>query len=223
MGIDARILVRYKSEQRPTDEQLAEWSFRLCETFGANNFIMEDLPLSREAGLKDSSLLFPKIRRFAFDLSEDGKIYYQDGDPITAEPEEWLLEVNLVGRYYNIGYTRGDIILYISIAEWLEINVPDIEIWYGGDSSGVCAEPFTLKLRNLLKTHFFSPQSRSYFRPHEFQENRPYPPKCNLCPPGLDRRMQCGYNEGYSKYHCRGCGKSFESRDKGATWSITKP
>jgi hypothetical protein len=43
------------------------------------------------------------------------------------------------------------------------------------------------------------------------------PPPCALCPNGVYRGAQYGFGA-CTKFHCRGCGLSVESRDRGATW-----
>ena len=41
MGIDARIVVRYRGE-KPTQEQLSRWSWDLCRAVGARHFFISD-------------------------------------------------------------------------------------------------------------------------------------------------------------------------------------
>jgi len=42
------------------------------------------------------------------------------------------------------------------VAEWLERRVPECVVWYGGDSSGICAELFDTPARKKLLEHFAS-------------------------------------------------------------------
>lgn len=151
----------------------------------------------------------------------DGKIYHQDGPDIRAAEGEWLLTVNLWSRWYGIGYERGDLLTICAIAEWVEANIPNCEVWYGGDSSGVCAEPFGREARDALKRHFYSESGRDYFahaRPGTF----PTPAPCSLCIPEEPRFNQHGFGQNFIAVNCGGCGKSFESHDNGKTWQLNE-
>jgi hypothetical protein len=177
----------------------------------------------------------PKARRLAIEPTmsryredgdpEPGAEYHEDSDePIKAEGGECLLQLALWGRYYGPGYERGDILSYCAIAEWLEINIPGCEVWYGGDSSGVCAEPFHDLKRRELRKHLFSDHGRDYFNRSWMETTGVRPPSCSLCPGG----KYCGSAFGsgmagkYSAFHCGGCGKSVETRDGGDTWTEKK-
>lgn len=176
----------------------------------------------------------PEARRLAIEPTnthyrdEGDKIpgteYYQDGDTIEGEPWECLLRVHLWGRYYGIGYERGDILTYCAIAEWIEVNIPGCTIYYGGDSSGVCAEPFDARARLALRRHLYSQQGRDYFNygnafPNDFTIK---PPPCGLCPGDQFLGTRFGWGQDYAAYSCGGCGKTFETRDKGKTWETKK-
>lgn len=178
----------------------------------------------------------PKERRLAVEKTgtryrEDGdpppgSEYHEDSDkPIIAEGDECLLHLNLWGRYYGPGYERGDILTYCAIAEWLEVNVPGCEVWYGGDSSGVCAEPFHDLKRRELRNHLYSKEGRDYFRydNHFMRDDGiPRPAACSLCPGGKYCGSRFGYGRDYAAYSCAGCGDSVETRDGGKTWTERK-
>jgi len=177
----------------------------------------------------------PECRRLAIEPTltryrEDddptpGSEYREDSDtPIKASPGECLLELSLYGRYYGPGYERGDILTYCAIAEWLEINIPGCEVWYGGDSSGVCAEPFHELKRRELRAHLFSSKGRDYFNRSWMETAGVRPPACSLCPGGKYCGSAFGSGGGgkYSAFHCGGCGKSVETRDGGGTWTEKK-
>jgi hypothetical protein len=156
---------------------------------------------------------------------EPGRAYTQDGPPIYAEEGEWLMELNLWGRYYGIGYERGDLLKYCAVAEWLEQNLPGCVIYYGGDSCGVLAEPFNEEMRDQLKAHLYSQNGRDYFKERSSfgrNTNLQRPKPCGLCVPGEDRFNQYGYGASYAAVSCAGCGKNFVSRDGGATWAEAK-
>lgn len=151
-----------------------------------------------------------------------GSVYRQDGDDVNAEPGECLLELSLSGRYYGEGYERGDILAYCAIAEWLEINIPGCSVWYGGDSSGVCAQPFHAERRLALRRHLYSERGRDYFNYGGWGGYAKAPPACGLCPGGKYRGQQYGSGGNFSAFSCGGCGKNVCSRDGGKTWAEDK-
>lgn len=176
----------------------------------------------------------PEVRRLAIDRTlthyrddddeAPGSVYRQDGVDVPAKEGECLLELSLMGRYYGEGYERGDILKYCAIAEWLEANIPGCEVWYGGDSSGVCAEPFTAERRAALRAHLYSDKGRDYFNRSGWGDFKPRPPSCSLCPGNCYRGAQYGFGGkgDYAAFHCSGCGKSMQTRDAGKTWHEEK-
>jgi hypothetical protein len=271
MGIDAEILVRIRGD-KPSEAQLARWSWDLCAAIGAKHFFIADgihpsmYQSANEAWLQSfrehpkhalweefdkkgdydarravHEEIFadigkaPQELRRAIELTNErypldgdsevpkahwqpGKAYIRDGDPILADSDEWFLEVNLWGRYYGIGYERGDILTYCAVAEWLEQNIPGCVVYYGGDSGGVCAEPFDADARAKLKAHLYSSEGRDYYM-HDRRGSFGTPAPCGLCVPNENRFDRYGWGQNYSAVHCSGCGKSFESRDGGVTWA----
>ncbi len=265
MGIDAEIMIRLRGD-KPTDKQLADWSWRLCEAVGADKFCIKDGLPHAEYAVKskaweaafDAHPLYgewakEKDRRhelrskiiadigacpaecqraidFSHGYSDDeeetpcevGKVWYQDGPSIDAEDGEWFLNVSLWTRYYGIGYERGDLLTICAIAEWIEANIPDCAVWYGGDSSGVLMEPFDANARAKLRRHLWSESGRAYFGGFGRAMGSGLRPKpCGLCVPDEPRFNEYGFGKDYTAVRCAGCGKSFETRDGGATW-ITK-
>ncbi|CAB4143178.1 hypothetical protein UFOVP435_73 [uncultured Caudovirales phage] len=261
MGIDAQLLVRIKGD-RPTDAQIARWSWDLCRAVGARHFFINDgLPpaeyrVAHDAWhvafnahpkaatwrtntddhkqiLKDLGPPPEELRR-ALSLPrsyypdynepdvEPGKIYHQDGDPILAADGEWFLDVSLYSRYYGPGYERGDILTICAVAEWIELNIPDCEVWYGGDSSGITAELFDEDARRAMKKHLYSQQGREYFTGFARGEPFPTPKPCGLCVPGEPQFTRHGWGMNYVMVACAGCGKSFASKDSGKTWETQK-
>lgn len=154
-----------------------------------------------------------------------GLLYTQDGDDVLAAPGEYLLQVSLRTRYYDVGYERGDLLTICAVAEWIEANMQPCDVWYGGDSSGVCIEPFGEPKRRELRRHLFSQQGRDYFNYSGWGGATPPMPKpCGLCVPGEERRQQygSGMNGKYAAVSCAGCGKNFETHDGGTTWAERK-
>lgn len=263
MGIDAKIMIRIQQKERPSDEQLARWSWDIGRSIGADKFFISDgLPSDAyEAASKAWHAAFnahplatawrdnrelhgkiladigeaPKELRRAIRLSRDysdddgdeprgdGKAYFQDGDTIYAADGEWFLEVSLWTRYYGVGYERGDLMTICAVAEWAEANIPTAVVYYGGDSSGVEAEPFDAAAREKLKKHYYSQSGRDYFDHKWFGADKAARPSpCGLCIPGEPRFNQhgSGRHGAFIAVNCAGCGKLFESEDAGKTWVI---
>jgi hypothetical protein len=151
-----------------------------------------------------------------------GLCWTQDGETLYANPGEHFLEVSLWTRYYGIGYERGDLLTICAVAEWIEANLQPCEVWYGGDSSGVCVEPFGEAQRHALRRHLYGKQGREYFGYFADKSSFPTPKPCGLCVAGENRFNQHGFGGGYVAVNCGGCGKSFETRDGGATWAEAK-
>lgn len=212
MGIDARIMFKVRGE-KPSDAQIAEWSWNLANSIGAQKFFLDS-----DADPPRRAIHLCGDRYRDEGDPEPGKAYYQDGDTVHAADDEWLLEVSLWTRYYGIGYERGDILSICAIAEWIETNITK-DVWYGGDSSGVCVERFNERARRKLRAHLYSMQGRDYFA-REWGGRPPAP--CSLCIPGKPRFSQYGTGPQYEGWHCAGCGKSFETRDGRQTWQLAK-
>ena len=212
MGIDAEMLVKVRGEVTP--EQLNRWSWNLTQAIGAKHFM-----ISRDAG-KGAIILSPDYEAEYSDPptrpEQPGKFWSQDGETLVAEPGETFLKVRLATRYYGPGYERGDILTICAVAEWCEANIPDCAVWYGGDSSGVVAEPFGAAAREAMRQHLYSPKGRAYFR-HENpymppEKNVPDLSSCKLCVP--DRAPnQYGFGGNYAAWYCSGCGFYFIYRD----------
>lgn len=229
MGIDARMLVKIKFE--PTDEQIARWSWDLVAAtepeifflqFGDESWATDHKP-QRALQLSDNGAeYYSESKRAA--LPPNGKIYHQDGPDVLAEDGEWFLEVNLAGRYYGVGYERGNLPDYVFVAAWIEANIPTAEVWYGGDSSGVCVERFGPRERHDLMKHFLSEHGKDYYQGEmsRIEPGLKLPPPCGLCPATGAEFTQCGWGRSgnWARLHCRGCGRYFQTEDRGKTWKV---
>ena len=158
-------------------------------------------------------------RQFAVDLvcSEEGapgKVFDQD-TPLVAADDEWLLEINLMARYYGEGYERGDILTICAVAEWCEANLPNAEVWYGGDSRDI--EPFPTSRQVALRRHLYSQKGREYFECGLDSVKAPKP--CGLCRTESGEFTQYSWGPGNGRrVVCRGCGKHFQTEDGGVSW-----
>ncbi len=218
MGIDAEILLRINGP-KPTENQIKAWGWQIASTIGSDKFFID-----KEQGHGAISL---SCSRYREDDVVPGTLWTQDGPDIEAAPGETFLEVHVWTRYYGIGYERGDLLTLCAIAEWCEANIPNCAVWYGGDSSGVCAKPWPDEQRRALRQHLYSPNGRDYFGGWNGLGNRtgarpPRPDPCSLCV-GAGDFNECGWggrgNAPWLKVHCSGCGEDFETTDNGVTWN----
>lgn len=213
MGIDAEILVRVK---RPiTEAEIKIHGLAICRSLGARQF-----GISRDSGRGAITLTSDYS-----DKGLEGKVWFQDGPTILAEPGETFLQVNLWTRYYGPGYERGDILMICAVAEWVEQNIPGAEVWYGGDSSGVIAKPFPAEARAQIRSHLYTPKGRGYFKREPWggaEKNlHPNTDDCKLCF-GMEPLSQFGAGQGYWAGSCAACGQRFETHDDGKSWETKR-
>jgi hypothetical protein len=219
MGIDARMLVRNVRSDVVSDEWLKELSWRLCESIGAEHFFISADPTEPRLALDRADADWCADD----DASATGAEYYQDGATVYAGPGECLLRVSLWSRYYGKGYERGDILVLSATAEWLEANIPGCEVWYGGDSSGVCLELFDDYARRAFRSHLYSASGRDYYKSFGLgAKDLGHPEPCVLCPGGTYRGIRNGYGPTYAAFSCHGCGRQAETQDSGLTWQERK-
>lgn len=181
MGIDAELLVRNKSPL--SEREVRKVSFALVEAFGVSNFLV--------SGPGEYSPNDPGEHALRI-----VPVYKQDGPAIHPREGEQLIRVGLFHRYYGQGYERGNLPLIVAIADWLEKRFSNSEIWYGGDSSGVCAEPFPESARAALFDYFCRVGHQPYRTAGSGQT-------CAFC---ADAEMvACRFGGGTVGYACQGC------------------
>lgn len=199
MGIDAEMFVRTKA--KITKEQVRDLAYHLGSAFGADRFwIFKD----RGEGIPPRHCL------------EIVNKYDQDGPTIKPEKGETFIRVHPATRYYGEGYERGDLPFLIMLAEWLERNIPGGEVWYGGDSSGVCAEKFDKRARKRYLDLYCKvghhPYSGAFDTDHGDGVKAPI---CKFC---WKKMRRYGWGKNYAPFHCSGCGESVVTRDGGKTF-----
>lgn len=169
----------FKTRHRISDDNLKRLAWRLAGAFYREGF-----------GFYDDTMT----------CIEAIETYQQDGDDITPEPGEYFYEIHLSGRYYGPEYERGPITDFVAIAEWLEFNVADAEVWYGGDSSGICATRFDRPARQVLLAHFYRHGHLPYVEAFDgLTEGRPECPRCKI------HMIQNGGGGDREFYFCYGC------------------
>lgn len=209
MGIDARMFVRIKGRENwlDPDKELAT-AVALSRVVGAGHFIItkalgDDFPFEKHHAL---SVLETLSQSEASDYGvEDlvgNVVYFQDGDPIVADPDEQFIAVHLMTRYYGEDYARGDWPTIRTVAEWLELRFPKGEVWYGGDSSGVCAEPLTRARRDQINRYFLTRGHSQYRGGWPSFEGANARPTCRCCEQPME---SCGGGQGETFWYCDGC------------------
>lgn len=175
MGIDAEMFVRTRDNVTPSVLRAAEHA--LYARFG-----------------KD-------VDTYADQLLEVVQAWEQDGPTLQPQPGETFVRVAIYTRYYGLDYERGDFRLIHDLAEMLEHLFPSGEVWYGGDSSGVCAELFDAAARAELRAHWIAQAHKPYRDAMSFSR-RPGPlcRKCDVAMP------QYGSGPAYAMYACD-CGE----------------
>jgi hypothetical protein len=189
MGIDARMLV--KVPRKVGKGEILQAELHLFELFGCDKFFVYD-------------------KRPAVRIVDE---YEQDGDSIFAKEGESIVVVSLWTRYYGVGYERGDFRLIHDLAEALEILFEDGEVHYGGDSSGVCAEPFGKKERAKLRKHWLQNARRPYtgFMASGMQAIAGEKQSTPTCSRHKVAMVQYGFGRDYGAYACP-CGEKFVVR-----------
>lgn len=195
MGVDARMLVKLAA---PIDDAtLTDASYRLAEAMGHRSEVFRFS--------NDEDIAVGETRRALNRLANN-----EDGDYRACGIGDfsglWLW-VSLWGRYYGEGYERGDLWAYVAIAEWLERNLSDCTIYYGGDS-GDRIELFGKSARTELISHWASEGGRPYYaregKDARWLTTNPLQPTCPLCERPA---TQYGTGQQFASWTCDGCSR----------------
>lgn len=222
MGVDARMFVRLPAGRHLNADNIRVLSYAIASTFGAENFIITKL-WDDWSGEKHHALSIEEpATRDSFYVGDGeelddkcaalvGKVcYFQDGPPIVAEDGEQFVNVHLSGRYCGEGYERGDWLAIAAVIAWLRLNLPDGEVWYGGDSSGIEAECMTTQRVAALTRHFYDHGHRPYYNAFNDVGLKSTVHVCPICETG--ETSECGFGggrDGYKLRACDGCGSQF--------------
>lgn len=200
MGVDAEMFVRTRSGYIP--EQVREMAHDLAEAFGYSHFV-----IARPG--KHSWL--PQGRH-ALELVD---VYEQDGPPIYPCVGEQFIQVHLFTRYYGKGYERGNWPFIDGVIRWLKMRIPDAEVWYGGDSSGICAELMDEAARNKLWRLFVKAGHKPYVHYDGWGHDREKP-TCDFCSAPMANYLWGP--SGRRGFCCHGCGLKLWTDDGGKTF-----
>lgn len=200
MGIDARILIKITKPESWLDATaLRKFSSCLTSIVGPEHFT-----LMPEENRHAITFVADDFRRWADDPNTP-HCYGQDGPDIYPQPNEQFLEIHVVSRYYGEDYARGDWRTLSFVIMWAQYSIPNCEVWYGGDSSGVCVELATSELLNRLTKFFLTSGHETYWM------NSPAQNLCEFCRRGV---IESGGGQGSKFYLCAGCGSEWLVKDQ---------
>ena len=220
MGVDARILIKIvKPESWLNPTSLRQLSTRLTTVLGHELFF-----LNPDENRHALSFVLDDYRKWAEDYPEDYPnfnpniaVWSQDGDDIVAEPNEQFVEVHLFSRYYGEGYERGDWKTLSWVMLWCIFNIPDCEVWYGGDSSGICAEHMTSRRMTKMTKFYLTSNGDEYMRHYKT------PHTCEFC--GCGVLNLGGSGRGAAKdvkfWSCEGCGSQWVTEHQSQYGPVT--
>lgn len=208
MGVDANMLARIKGKENwITEDEAVDLSYRLGVTFGHDSFWIFQEPVFMDNPQHALTIVKPYEDEYpdeGYYSDYIGKvIYIPESEPIVADEDEQFVEVHIKSRYYGHDYERGNMMLIINVAEWLEYMLPVVEIWYGGDSSSFPLKPFNSMIRAGMKIYCFEVGNEPYNAGfNRFEKNIP---NCDFC--NHKRMINYGGGGEFSLYECMGCGK----------------
>lgn len=224
MGVDARMIVRIRGEENwLTREDADRLAYELASSIGSDFF--QIVWAGEFSFWPDGKRALEIIKPFTDEHGEyedsnelHGKIVkHQDGDPIIANDGEQFINVNLSGRYWGPGYERGNWPIIKAVAEWLETRIPQGEVWYGGDSSGICLERFDMTKRAEFSLHWALNGRRPYVTFGGRVGSSVACPHCNA------PLANCGGGQSYDFLWCDGCDRrASKHKDGRLVWADTK-
>lgn len=221
MGVDAEMFVRIKGRENWLSEaDVKRLAYEIGTAFDSNFFFTMNPSQGVFKEVRRALEIMPPIadaeaaEYYGAEPEHIGRtVWTQDGDPIIAEPDEQFIKANLYGRFYGKGYERGDWPKLRACIFWLSVKIPQGEVWYGGDSSGCCAEHAGKAFLADLDLHWVMNARRSYVRhtlpPHlkallpPMPKDGITPPVCQLCEVSMAEQ---GGSREYSFFWCDGCG-----------------
>lgn len=212
MGIDAEMFVRIRGREHwLSEDQCLRKAYELASTVGHEEFFISRVN-DKNAIIEPRHCLTiaaPFVDKYGDEPERVGKVAISqdscDEPYLFAGPDEQFIEVHMYGRYYGPGYERGNWPLIRAIAEWCEKNIPGGEVYYGGDSSGVCFAPFDHGAREAMNDHFLTNGRRPYVHGRGI-DNR-FAIECPTCKVGMYETGWGGGPKGYTLFRCDGCGQ----------------
>lgn len=174
MGVDAEMFVRHSGTPL-TETEVRQLAARMCSVVGAEHFfLLRPGEYDSETGHHALSICGTvaearkECAEYGSDDSDfegaadDAAAWTQDGTPIIGAEGEQFIRVHFFGRYYGPDYERGNWPIIRATAEFLEMAIPGGAVWYGGDSSGMCAELMDAAAREKMTAHYLSVDHAPY-------------------------------------------------------------
>lgn len=226
MGVDAEMFVRIKGREHwLSDADELGAAYDLASTLGSDNFMITLGEYPDQPTWEHHALSIMRPVADASDAEDNGLdakhvgrvAWTQDGDPIFAADDEQLIKIHLWTRYYGEDYARGDWPTIRAVAEWCELRFPGAEIWYGGDSSGICAAPLTRARRDQLNEFYLTKGRKPYTRDRGWDSvfAGGQTLACPICKVGM---ITCGGGQGDTFWYCDGCDKKAVTSPAGTQW-----
>ena len=205
MGIDAEMFI--KTRQKLSNKSVRSLSVDLCEAFGSDKFFLQR-----------------KEDKHALSISSSINQDSNEVPEIIPNNGETFIEISLWTRYYGDNYERGDVCLILNVANWFKNRLPDCEVWYGGDSSGVEFEQLTEEKINEIWNHFclvgHKPYERGFGDDNSSLNNDGCSnPKCDFC---NVKMLRYGWGPNYAAYRCYGCGLNMKTDKETGQLVITE-
>jgi len=192
MGLDATIYVY--SPKILTEREITRLSYEICECYGHGEFMVNNPTEQKKRPT------WPAHHAFTTLESQD----WGDWDFLSDEIKKNLthgvgtmLTLHYFGRYYGVGYERGDLPKILSVLNWVRLRIHNSTVFYGGD--GDCAE-FTEDEGHELFNHFVFKGHRPYLEgwAHEGGES----PECPMC---KEQMGEYGWGPDETRFQCFGC------------------
>lgn len=228
MGVDAEMFVRIKSRGNwLTADDVKRLAYEIGTSFDTKTFFTmnptQGVFKEERRALEIMQPLTDAETASDYGLEPDavGKVVWtQDAEPIIADEDEQFIKVHLFHRYFGANYERGDWPKLRGVILWLTIRIPQGQVWYGGDSSGIEAQPATPAYLNAMDLHWALNGRRPYTRfKSDFSgifgrmpKDDIVPPCCPLCAVPM---ADTGGSRDYTFFWCDGCGSKASAHVNG--------
>lgn len=224
MGVDAEMFVRIKGKENwLSEDDVKRLAYEIGTAFD-NQFFFTMNPRQGVFNKKRRALEIMRPLKDVSDAENYGLeadmvghvVWSQDGEPIVAGDDEQFIKANLYHRYYGEGYERGDWPKLRACIFWLTVRIPAGEVWYGGDSSGICAKYADKSFLDAMDLHWAVHARRPYVRYESsfkpFLHGQVPVPICELCEVPM---ADCGGGGKFTFYWCDGCGQKASAHVNG--------
>jgi hypothetical protein len=175
MGVDVMMFAVLPKGKHLNEEQIIDYSYRLASIDG----------IAWHSGHEQR-------RCIQVDTENIWDVPKRDTDQ--------LLEIKSLDRYYGIGYARGSFPRIYITAKWIQHNLPDAKVYYGGDCQGSINELWEDQEAKLMEHYLTSGNS-------EYRQGWKMPgdPKAPIC--DFDKKPMIAAAWGGSRvgYYCPAC------------------